>query len=355
MGRARKRQWPAPPAYDKRWLVTAFLALERRSRACLFFVLVIGGTSSFSCAPSSPTTPPPASPTSVQPSAVEAAPVPPLAVAPKPPDDARGGRLYDNWRAEKALSGSFTPDSAKTPEVDGKGGPNGNGTLNDGAGKPLANTGHDYRLKNLFGWDLRGAEGVYGPGYQKKSYVLNRNLLSDTRSPEEILRWLTHGDAETPAYGQVLDSRDLADLTAFVVKTRDGALARPEQVYRLDSDAPKNYVLLAGADLARGRERFAATCAQCHGKDGRDLPIDGSESVGAISRSSGYEIWFKIQNGHPASTMDRQVAEASGADNGRAVLDILAALCDRSAFPPLAGHEAADVPNGDLRCGEYLK
>ena len=35
--------------------------------------------------------------------------------------------------------------------------------------------------------------------------------------------------------------------------------------------------------------------------------------------------------------------------------ELLAALCDRTAFPPLAGHEAADVANGDLRCGEYLK
>jgi hypothetical protein len=235
-------------------------------------MIVIGSTSSLKCAPSSPATPHPASPTPSQPSAVESVAVPPPLVAPKPPDDARGGRLYDNWRAEKALGDSFSPDNAKTAEVDGKGGPNGNGTLNDGAGKPLANTGHDYRLKNLFGWDLRGAEGVYGPAYQKKSYVLSRNLLSDTRSPEEIARWLTHGDAETPAYGQVLDAKDLADLTAFLVKTRDAALARPEQVYRLESDAPKNYVLLAGADPARGRERFAASCAQCHGKEAADVP-----------------------------------------------------------------------------------
>jgi hypothetical protein len=331
-------------------------ALERRSRACLHFVLIIGSTlSAAHCAPSGPANAPPSTPAALEPGPVEA----PAAAHPAPvaasADDARGGRLYDNWRAEKGLGDAFAPDNAKTPEPDGKGGPNGNGTLNDGAGRAVLNTGHDYRLKNLFGWDLRGAEGVYGAAYQKKAYVLAKNLLAETRSPAEIQRWLSHGDEHTPAYGQVLDATDLADLTAFLVKSRDGALARPEQVYRLDTDAPKNYALNPGADVARGRQRYAATCSLCHGDDGRTLPIDETESVGTMARTSGYEIWFKIQNGHPASTMERQVDEASGADNSRAVLEILAALCDRTVFPPLPGQEAKDVPSGDLRCGEYLK
>jgi hypothetical protein len=85
------------------------------------------------------------------------------------------------------------------------------------------------------------------------------------------------------------------------------------------------------------------------------VAIDETESVGTLSRTSGYEIWFKIQNGHPASTMERQVSEANGADNAKAILDLLAALCDRKTFPPLAGQESKDVPDGDLRCADYLK
>ena len=72
-------------------------------------------------------------------------------------------------------------------------GPNDDGTLNNRDGQPVANTGHDYRLKNLFGWDLRGTEGVYGPDYQNKSYVRATNLLTDTRTPAELVagdaRW----------------------------------------------------------------------------------------------------------------------------------------------------------------------
>jgi mono/diheme cytochrome c family protein len=112
---------------------------------------------------------------------------------------------------------------------------------------------------------------------------------------------------------------------------------------------------MPSADVARGRQRFADSCANCHGDDGRELPIDETESVGTMARANAYEIWFKIQNGQPGSDMKRQVAEPSGAENSRAILDILAALCDRTAFPPLSGQESKDVPAGDLRCGPHLR
>lgn len=275
--------------------------------------------------------------------------------APPPADDARGGRLYDNWRAEKGIGESFVPDSSETSEIDGRGGPNGNGTLNDGAGRLLANTGHDYRLKNLFGWDLRGADGIYGPAHQNKAYVLPRNLLMDTRSAADIQKWLRAGDERAPALGQVLDESDLADLTAFLVKTRDGALARPDHVYQLETTVPKNYSLLSGGDANKGRERFNQACADCHGADGRKFPIDEVESVGSLARGSAYEVWFKIQHGHPGSPMGRQVSEPTGTENGRAVLDILAALCDRKSFPALTRDEPKDVVDGDARCGAYLR
>lgn len=272
---------------------------------------------------------------------------------PAQPDDARGGRLYDNWRAEKRVE-AFVPDSAKTPALDGKGGPNGNGTLDDARGEPLANTGHDYRLKNLFGWDLRGARGIYGPEYQNKPYVLARDLLADTRSSEELRQWLAAGDDEgMPAFAAVLDDRDLDDLVAFLIKTRDRELVTPERVFTLDPVAPKGFVLLAGGDAARGKQRFAASCADCHGDDGREIAIDDVESVGSLARSSGYEIWFKIAHGQPGTDMDRQLEERGGQAQAQAVLDLFAALCDRSTFPATANGK--DVSDGDPRCGAYLR
>lgn len=293
-----------------------------------------------------------ASPGSAGPNAAESnAPAPPAPV--RVPDDARGGRLFDNWRVEKELTASFVPDSSKTPELDGKGGPNGDGTLRSGSGASLPNTGHDYRLKNLFGWDLRGSSGIYGPLYQNKSYVLPHNLLEDARSPEQLRAWLEQGDQQMPALEQVLDGADIDDLVAYLIKTRQGMLARPDHLFRLEAKAPKNYALLPGGDAARGRERYAQTCANCHGKDGREIPIDDTESLGTMARSSGYEVWFKIVSGQPGTDMDRQVSEATGAAQDLAILDLFAALCDRQRFPALPNGN--DVPARDARCGAYLR
>jgi hypothetical protein len=71
-----------------------------------------------------------------------------------------GGRLFDMWYDE--VEADFVPDNPATPVADGRGGPNGDGTLNNAAGLPVLNSGHSYRLKNLLGWDMRGDAGIYG-------------------------------------------------------------------------------------------------------------------------------------------------------------------------------------------------
>ena len=72
--------------------------------------------------------------------------------------------------------------------ADGKGGPFGNGTLPRADGQPLLNdAGHDYRLKNFFGWDLQGASGIYGPDYAAKSYVLPIDLMERPGSHADLV------------------------------------------------------------------------------------------------------------------------------------------------------------------------
>lgn len=219
----------------------------------------------------------------------------------------------------------------------------------------MPNTGHDYRLRSFFGWDLRGKQGVSGPGYHGESHVLERNLLEDERTPEEIRSWLERGDEQLPAYGQVLTPQDLDDLTAFLLESRQGRSSRPEQVFQLDASAPGKYRLRAGADAARGAELFDFVCSDCHGSDGRRLPFDAGHTLGTYSRTRGYEAWFKIQNGLAGSPMKGQVAEQTSADASRFVLDVLAALCDRKQFPGRDFVGIQDVPDGDPRCGNYLK
>lgn len=278
---------------------------------------------------------------------VSAEPAPPPA-----PDDALGGRLFDRWYQGK----DFAPDDAKTPHIDGRGGPFGNGALPRLDRAPWANDGgHDYRLKNLFGWDLRGSEGISGPRYQNKKYVLQRNLLAGKEPLDALIDLLDRGGADMPAYGGVLSPDELRALAAFILGVRDGKLPHPDGIWALSESAPGHYALRPGGDPARGARIVRERCAGCHGEDGTKLLFDdGAHSLGSHARQKAYEDWLKILNGQPGVEMGRQVRGADGREMAEEILDILAALCDRAAFPRGAA-SAEDVPDGDPRCGPYLR
>lgn len=261
-------------------------------------------------------------------------------------DDAWGGRIFDRWHTE--LGVAFDPGKS--------GGPAGDGTLADGNGARMSHQGHDFRLKNLFGWDLRGAEGIYGAAYQNKAFVLPVNLLTDTRSNAELAAWIAQGDERMPAFGAVLSEPQIAAVVAFIDGVRSERLPNPAQIFELSTTAPKNYTLRPGGDAARGTALFAEACARCHGDDGRTMLIDGELTVGAYSRLNAHEAWFKILNGHAGSPMKRELTFATGAQGAAQILDLLAALCDRAVFPAATGAPAdADVPEGDARCAAYLR
>jgi len=265
----------------------------------------------------------------------------------------RGGRLFDKWWVEGKVE--FSPDDSSTDAPDGKGGPFGDGTLPGADGKPLSNPGHDYRIKNLFGWDLRGAEGIYGPKYQDKSYVLKTNLLTDDADRGAWIGRFTNGHGELPAYGKVLSSEQIGLIVDFILAVRDGSLAAPQGVFELSESAPKNYVLLAGGDAKRGQELIETQCSGCHGADGTSFLIDGKYSMGMYGRAKGYETWIKVLNGQPGTKMGPQLTAHAGFEaQSLALKDVLAALCDRSVYPK-GEAKGDDVPDGDPRCGAYLK
>jgi hypothetical protein len=295
---------------------------------------------------------PASTPAGVTASAATATPAASAAPVAAPADGGAGGRLFDKWYEGK----SFKPDDAKTPAVDGSGGPFDNGRLKSAEGKEASDTaGHQTRLKNLFGWDLRGADGIYGPKYQKKKYVLSINLLTTKASRDELVRWFTSGHEGIPAYGDVLAATEISEMVDFIVSMRDGKLARPEQVFELSTTAPGNYTLRPGGDPARGASLFKARCATCHGDDGTTLLFDGGElSLGMHSRQKAYEDWMKILNGQPGTAMGRQVDGTDGPAMAEQILDVLSALCDRRAFPK-GKARGADVADGDARCGSYLR
>lgn len=271
-------------------------------------------------------------------------------------DALRGGRIYDRFYGENTAL-AFTPDDASTAALDGRGGPDGNGTLRDGLGRRLDNeAGHAYRMKNFFGWDLRGRDGIYGPEYQDVSYVAQINLIDDPLSRESLAALFTDGAEGIPAWGALLSEADLADLVAFVMAVREHDLPQPSDVWELDASAPKGYVLKPGARVAAGHTAIESRCTGCHGNDGTTLLFDDGElSLGMMGRSSAYEVWFKIALGNVGTPMRSQLPQnGSGIEKGQFVLDVLAALCDRSAYP-VGAATGEDVPVSDPRCGDYVR
>ena len=271
-------------------------------------------------------------------------------------DPFRGGRLYDNFYTENGRV-AFQPDDAESPALDGEGGPLGDGTLRDGAGDVLDNSlGHGYRMKNFFGWDLRGQDGVYGPRYQDKSYVAPINLIADDLTRQSVAQLLAEGAAGLPAYGDVMPEDDLGDVVALIMAVREHDLPRPDDIWELDASAPNGYVLLPGGSASAGHRAIESSCGGCHGADGTAILFDDGEfSLGSLARGSAYEVWFKIIAGNPGTIMGSQVpADEPWATQAQLVLDVLAALCDQQEYPRGTATEP-DVASGDPRCAGYLR
>jgi hypothetical protein len=270
-------------------------------------------------------------------------------------DPARlGGRLFDDLFRELHIE--FVADDPKTKDIDGRGGPIGNGSLPDADGKPLRNEGHDYRLKNLLGWDLHGAVGISGKAYRNESCVLLPDLLKNTDSREQWIARLTRGEDAIPAYGSVLSGAQVSALVDFLLAVRDGVLPQADDLFTLDEHVPGFYRLKDGGDAARGHVLIANKCKGCHGADGTNIPlVSGKYSLGTFLRTEASAAWLKILVGQAGSSMGPQLDKnAPRAVLAQELRDILAAGCDRTRYPRGKASES-DVANGDARCGAALK
>jgi mono/diheme cytochrome c family protein len=265
----------------------------------------------------------------------------------------RGARLYDNFYEEHPEIG-FRPDDPATPEIDGSGGPFGDGTLPDGGGVVLDNApGHGYRLSNIFGWDLRGAEGISGPTYQDSAYVAHLNLLDSSLNREGVAEVVADGAQGVPAYARVLSEQDLGDVVAFIMAVRGGEWVQPGDVWHLDAAQSDGYILNPGGRVEVGRTAIRSSCGSCHGPDGTSLLLhDGQFSLGSLARSSANEVWFKMLAGSPGTSMTSQISlEDPWPAQAQKMLDVLAALCDPVAYP-LGGASGPDSSTED-GCGYY--
>ena len=270
---------------------------------------------------------------------------------------AYGGRLFDMWYDE--IETDFEPDNPETPLADGRGGPNGDGTLNNAAGLPMLNSGHSYRLKNLFGWDMRGDTGIYGHEYQAKEFILPSGPLSPQYADMTRTEWvrrITAGEGGLPAYSDVLSPTQIEALVDYMLAVRDRKLPHPDDLYALSVDSPKGFILAPGGNAASGHKFYQTQCAECHGEDATKIIFDnGEQTLGMHARYYGYAIAMITLVGEPGSDMGPQLAaDPSVTEQTATLLNLLAALCDRTRYPR-GNATDPDVPDDDPRCGAYLR
>lgn len=192
---------------------------------------------------------------------------------------ARGGRLYDNWFAEKQVK---APAAANPAYPD--------------AGKFKGDKGTDWRCKECHGWDYRGKAGAYAEG---KHYTGIAGITSARGAKVERIVALL-GDANHNYGPDLLDDKDRHDLALFVTR------GQAEMDRYIDRAAKR-----ANGDEGRGHAYFETVCATCHGLDGKG---EDTPPLGQLANENPWEVLHKMVNGQPKWEMptlqafDRQVA-----------------------------------------------
>ena len=180
-----------------------------------------------------------------------------------------GGRLYDNWIKETGAAAMTENQPLWATQ-----------TTNE-------RTGNDtWRCKECHGWDYLGVDGRYGSGSHQTGFT--GVFASKDKPAEELLAALK---GENHDFSSVMSDEQLNAMVAFLQQLQD---LKPY----INDDKTVN------GDLEKGKTLYEASCAACHGADGKTLDFDdgeGVEFVGTLAADNPWEIFNKIAYGQPAA------------------------------------------------------
>ncbi|MBI3914788.1 MAG: c-type cytochrome [Chloroflexi bacterium] len=193
----------------------------------------------------------------------------------KTPGSSEGGPLYDAWWK---VTGAEAP---KTDQVLWK-----TQTTN-------TRTGPDtWRCKECHGWDYKGKDGAYGSGSHKTGFT--GVLKSATLSADDLTAWLTGKKNKDHDFSANLDAAQVKALVTFVQKEIK------------DTAAYINADKSVKGDAEKGKTTFRATCAACHGSDGKKINFGDDktpEYVGTLAADNPWEFFHKVLSGQPGEPM----------------------------------------------------
>jgi mono/diheme cytochrome c family protein len=220
-------------------------------------------------------------------------------------DGLRGGAAYSSWYLTSGGGRGGLTDYAITAPVE------------------------FVRCKACHGWDGLGTGGSYAArtgistGTASRPDVSPVNLRATIASStyQELYdlvarptgRPLNAADSRHPDYSSALTASQIWDLVKFMREEWVGPnefydLAVTGPVMHYDSGGVLVSPTLTYTDIgkdgnaAAGATAYAAKCAGCHGADGTTVTI-GTGGLGAFTRASPHESWFKTKFGQQSANM----------------------------------------------------
>ena len=200
----------------------------------------------------------------------------PARLMPETANAARGALLYDQWWSE---TGAPAPSSTHPAYPAAPGGTQTGSTT--------------WRCAECHGWDYAGASGAYAAGAHRTGPGRPREREEPAAGP---LR--RHPGLGTPHdFGAKLRPADVWDLVAFVK-----AGATDTRPWICPTGAAKG-------DARTGGPLFTASCAGCHGADGKAFELEGGKGLGELARIDPWRTLHAIRWGVAGSAMPSMWAE----------------------------------------------
>jgi thiosulfate dehydrogenase len=198
--------------------------------------------------------------------------------APSVDDVTSGAQLYDKWYA--AL---------------GQPAPQGNMPIWERQTTNTRSGAETWRCAECHGWDYKGSEGAYSAGSHYTGFP-NVLKLAAGMTTEEIGAHLKGSKDPSHNFSAYLDEASLQKLALFL---KEGLIDDSQYI---DTVTLK----VKDGDAAHGKKLYEATCAKCHGENGKQIVFrtEGiNEYLGSVANRDPYRFLHRTRFGVAGTEM----------------------------------------------------